>query len=167
MLTFTVEGPLDVPFYQGKASKAISSEEAGVFWTNNPKLANRRGCYLFAIRAGGGITPLYAGKATRNFKQEVFTSDKLAKYQRALADYLKGTPVLFLLLHPKTAGAPNRALIAELEQFLIQTAVSRNPDLLNVRGTKKAEFSVKGVLRPGGGKPSHAAKALRSALQLD
>src|SRR6266568_4281043 len=100
MLSFTVEGPFDVPFYQGKAAKTISSEEAREFWETYPKYASRRGCYIFAIRAGGGITPIYVGKATGTFKSETFTADKLAKYQRGLADYLKGSPVLFLVLHP-------------------------------------------------------------------
>src|SRR5437867_2266973 len=167
MLSFNVEGPIEVPFYQGKAAKTISSDEATAFWMANPRFASRRGCYVFAIRAGGGITPLYVGKATRSLKQEVFTPDKLAKYQRGLADYLKGTPVLFFLLHPVSVGAPNRALIGELEDFLIQTAVSRNPELLNVQGTKKAEFNITGVFRSGVGKPSNDAKALRSALGLE
>jgi len=166
MLSFTVDGPFEVPFYQGNAAKAISSEEARGFWELNPKYEKRRGCYIFAIRAGGGITPIYVGKATRGFKSEVFTADKLAKYQRGLADYLKGSPVLFFLLHPAAKGKPNKALIGELEDFLIQTAISRNSELINVQGTKKAEFNITGVLRSGVGKPSNPARSLKSCLGL-
>jgi len=32
--------------------------------------------------------------ATKTFKQEIFAPQKLTKYQQALADYHKGTPVM-------------------------------------------------------------------------
>ena len=167
MLNFTVEGPFEVPFYQGKAAKAISAQEGREFWDGDAELTARRGCYVFAIRAGGGITPLYVGKATTSFRKEVFTNDKLAKYQRGLADYMKGTPVLFLVMAPQTKGAPNKAVITELEDFLIQTAVSVNPDLLNIRGKKSAEFGITGVFRSGVGMPSKAARAFKNCMSLE
>lgn len=166
-LKFNVEGPIEVPYYQGKAAKTIGPQDVRDFWDKNQQYRARRGCYVFAIRAGGGITPLYVGKATKSFKQEVFATDKLAKYQRGLADYLKGTPVLFLLIAPQKKGAPNKAVIKELEDYLIQTAVTVNPDLLNVRGTKREEYSIAGVLRSGVGKPSKAARAFKNCMAMD
>ena len=112
------------------------------------------------------MTPLYVGKATRNFKQEVFTSHKLAKYQQTLADYVKGTPVLFFLSLLASRGAPNRKTIGELEDFLIQTAVSENPDLLNVRNTRRADWEITGVVRSGVGRPSKAARAFKRCMGL-
>jgi hypothetical protein len=67
----------------------------------NPTLLDKRGCYVFGIRAGKGFTPAYAGKATKKFKNEVFGHHKLAKYQRYLADVAKGTPVLFFVISPQ------------------------------------------------------------------
>jgi hypothetical protein len=166
VITFTVQGPFDVPVYQGKAARTITPDEVKTFWTGHPAAAGRRGCYVFCIRAGGGVTPLYVGRATRSFKQEVFQPHKLAKYQQGLADYRKGTPVLFLISYPQKRGAPSGSAIAELEAFLIQSAIKRNPDLLNVKGTRKAEWAIAGVVRSGVGKPSKSARLLKSALSL-
>lgn len=166
MPAFTVSGPCKVPIYAGKAARTITADQVKAFWKINPSVAAKRGCYIFAIRSGGGITPLYVGRATRTFKQEVFAPHKLAKYQQALADYLRGAPVLFFITSPTGRGAPNRTVIADLEDFLIQTAVAANPDLLNVRGTRSGDWEIAGVLRSGVGRPSQAARALKSCLGL-
>lgn len=63
-------------------------------------------------------------------------------------------------------GAPNLKALGELEDFLIQTAVTRNPNLLNVKGTKRANWSIAGIVRSGVGKPSEAAQELRRTLGL-
>ena len=120
----------------------------------------------FGIRSGGGITPIYVGRATGSFKREIFASHKLTKYQQALADYSRGSPVLFFITPPPGRGAPNISAIKELEQFLIQTAVSQNPDLLNVKGTRRADWAIAGVVRSGVGRPSEGAKLLKTMLDL-
>ena len=166
MIHFSVTGPLAIPFQQGKASKIVSSAEAASFWEEHPSLADRRGCYVFAIRAGRGITPAYVGRATKTFRQEVFARDKIAKYQHVLAEYRRGTPVIFLLAAPQGRGKPNVSIVRELESFLIQSALSVNADLVNVHGTKRAQFSIAGVLRGGKGKPSHAARIFKTSMAL-
>lgn len=164
--TYIVHGPFKIPTYEGKAAKIITAENIKEFWSDYEAMARGRGCYLFAIRAGGGVTPYYVGRATRDFKREVFASHKLAKYQQSLADYRKGTPVLYFIAAPPSKGAPNVSVIAEMEEYLIQTAVSQNADLLNVKGTKKERFAIAGVLRSGVGKPSKAARSLKACLGL-
>ena len=164
--TFVVNGPFEVPAYRGRAARTISSEEARRFWDAHSDFGSRRGCYLFGIRSGGGITPIYVGKATRGFRQEVFAPHKITKYQQALADYGRGTPILLFLTAPRSRGAPNRGAIEELEEFLIQTAVSQNPELLNVKGTRRAEWAIAGVLRSGVGRPSAAARLLKTMLDI-
>lgn len=166
MPTFEVEGPLKVPTYNGKAAKIVDSERLTEFWNSTAGLAERRGCYVFAVRASKGIRPIYVGRATRTFKQEVFAPHKLEKYQRCLADIGKGTPVLFLLYIPPSRGKPNITAIGELEDYLIQSAVSRNPNLLNVKGTEREKWGIAGVIRGPAGKPSHAAIAFKRVLGL-
>ena len=95
MLIFESHGPFNVPTYNGKAAKIVDSERLSEFWLTTNGLEKRRGCYVFAVRAAKGYRPLYVGKATKTLKQEVFATHKLEKYQRALADIGKGTPVLF------------------------------------------------------------------------
>lgn len=163
---FIVKGPYEVGVHKGKASRTLTEENVKEFWNRHPELARLRGCYVFAIRAGRGGTPGYVGKATRTFKQEVFQPHKLAKYQRFLADYVKGTPVLFFIEAPRRKGKANSNHIQEAERFLIQVALAANPDLLNIKGTKEEQWSISGVLRPGQGKPSAAAKALKRTLKI-
>jgi hypothetical protein len=166
MPSFQVSGPLKVPTYNGKAAKIVDSERLGEFWDSTGDMGKRRGCYVFAIRASKGIRPIYVGRATKTLKQEVFTPHKLEKYQRCLADVGKGTPVLFFLTSPVAKGKPNIKAIKELEEFLIQSAVSRNPDLLNVKGTERERWAIEGVVRGSPGKPSKAAIALKQLLGL-
>ena len=166
MLSFTPNGPFEIPVYSGKAANTITTAEVQQFWKDNAAYANRRGCYVFGIRSGRGLTPFYVGKATKGFKQEAFAPHKLAKYLQALADYRKGTPVIFFIAAPTQKGVVNKVAIKNLEDFLIQTATSSNPDLLNVKGTKQADWAIAGVVRGGVGKPSGAARALRKCLQV-
>jgi hypothetical protein len=166
VLTFSVQGPFPVPVYLGRAAKTITSDNATQFWQRNPALADRRGCYVFGMRTGRSVMPLYVGRATVSFRREVFQPHKLSRYQHGLADYKRGTPVLLFVAAPIRRGATNIGLIKELEAFLIQTAISRNSELLNVQGTKRADWSIAGVIRSGVGKPSYAASSLKTSLGL-
>lgn len=163
---FTVKGPCKVPIYQGKAGRTITDENTDKFWKENPDIATQRGCYVFGIRAAKGYRPAYAGKATKNFKQEVFSHHKLTRYQQYLADVSRGTPVLFFLIAPKKKGAPNSKHIEQLEDFLIQAGVAANPLFLNVRGTKVEEWGITGVLRSGKGKRSVGAREFIKLMKI-
>jgi hypothetical protein len=154
---FTVAGPFKIPVYQGRAGRTITDENTVEFWKNHSSFANQRGCYVFGIRAAKGYRPAYAGKATKAFKQEVFSHHKLTRYQQYLADVGRGTPVMFFVVAPKKRGAPNSKHIEQLEEFLIQAGVAANPAFLNIRGTKVEEWGIAGVLRGGKGKRSESA----------
>ena len=163
---FRVIGPRVVPVYEGRAGRTITDDEVRHFWEANHDLVHHRGCYVFGMRAGRGMTPAYVGKAGKTFRQEVFADNKLKRYQRLLADYRRGTPVLFFVVAPRRRGAPNSAHIGQLERFLIQSAVLANPDLLNVQNTKADEWGISGVVRGSKGKHSAAARGLRTMLKL-
>ena len=166
MTKFLPQGPFNVPFYRGKAGRTITDDNVEEFWNRHRAFAGRRGCYVFGVRAGKGITPAYVGMASRAYKGEVFAPHKLARYQQLLADYGKGTPVVFFIVAPTKRGAPNVSHIKDLERFLIEVGVATNPELLNKKGTKSAEWSVVGVLRGGQGNPSRAAAAFRQMMAL-
>ena len=121
---------------------------------------------MFGIRASKGYKPAYVGKATKTFKQEVFSHHKLTRYQQYLADVGKGTPVIFFVIAPKRRGAPNSRHIGQLEDFLIQAGVAANPAFLNVRGTKVEEWGIAGVLRSGKGKRSESASELIKLMKI-
>lgn len=79
------------------------------FWNRSDeleRLGDERGCYVFAIRAGRGFTPIYVGKATKSFKQECLNSANKHKFADGLADYKKGTPVLYFVRHRHKNARP-------------------------------------------------------------
>jgi len=163
---FSVKGPFEVPYYRGKAGRTITDDDIKDFWKEHVDIGKQRGCYVFSVRAGKGLTPGYVGKATKGFKQETFSHHKLTRYQQFLADYKSGTPVLFFVAAPQKKGAPNAVHIKELETFLIQVALAANPDLLNIKGTKAEEWGIAGVLRGGKGKTSSSGKQFRRTMKF-
>ena len=166
MAEFVVSGPHVVPTYLGKTGRMVREEEGRAFFTHHPSLAPKRGCYIFAMRSGGGITPTYVGKATKSFKQECFTAHKLGKCNQTLVDYGKGTLVMFLFEPAASKGKVPINHIGLLENFLIQTALSVNEDLLNVKQTKQESWSIRGIIRSTAGKPSKPASLAKSMLGI-
>ena len=166
MAKFEVDGPLKVPVHEGANGRIVGPDEGDEFFKEHRRLKGRRGCYVFGIRGGRGVTPVYVGKATKTFGQECFTYHKLGKCNKALVECLKGTLVLYFLVAPNGKGRPPTNQIADLESFLIEVSVAKNPGLLNVKGTKRADWSISGVIRAGRGKPPKAARSLKSALGL-
>lgn len=165
MSEFVVSGPHLVPVYRGKVARIVRSEEGDEFFRIHPSLKSRNGCYIFAMRSGGGVTPVYVGKATKSFGQECFTSHKLGKCNQILADYARGSLVLFLFESPQGKKAPTYQ-IELLENFLIQSALSVNDELLNVKKTKQEKWSIRGLIRSSAAKRSKSAKAASSMLGL-
>jgi hypothetical protein len=165
-LKFEVEGPFEVPVTRRKIGRSLSAENGREFWRQNAGLALRRGCYLFCMRAGQGITVAYVGQATGSFEQEAFQPHKIVKYQTVLMDYARGTPVMYFVMAPLQRGAPNRVAIDECEDWLIWAAKRANPDVQNDKGGASAPFEIPHVSDPARGRPSFAALELCQALQL-
>lgn len=65
MIAFEVHGPFKVPTERWKSGRIIPKDLTD-FW-DGTGLGERCGVYIFGIRAGRGITPIYVGKATRRF----------------------------------------------------------------------------------------------------
>jgi hypothetical protein len=165
MTAFKVSGPLAVPVYVGNNGRIVREEDGAKFFADHPSYSKKRGCYVFAMRSGGGVMPAYVGKASKGFGQECFLGHKLSKCNQALVEYEKGALVLFLFEAPVGVKTPSTQ-IDQLETFLIQTALSVNSDLLNVKKTKQEQWSITGVFRSGVGKPSGSALAARSMLRI-
>jgi hypothetical protein len=162
-----VTGPFSVPFYVGKGGRTITDDDVKEFWRQNRKYENRKGCYVFAIRAGKGYTPGYVGKATKRLGREVFEYHKLTRYQQFLVDYGKGTPVLFFLVAQEKKGKPNHSQISKIEKYLIDLAITANPNLLNQKSTKPPKWGIQGVIRGGKGKVTAVTRVFRRMLRID
>lgn len=63
---------------------------------------------------------------------------------------------MYFVVHGASKGPNNAKHIAEIEDFLIQAGVAKNPNLQNVKGTQTPQWSIKGVIRNGSGKRSKA-----------
>jgi hypothetical protein len=165
MTQFTCHGPFRVPTAKLPGGKSITPVQIKSFWTENPNYVSAVGCYVFGMRAGKGITPLYVGKATKSFGQEVFAPHKLTKYLPGLAEYKSGTPVLFFVAYPGSKkGTTNLKHIAALEKFLIQQAVIANPYLSNIKHASTPAWGIAGVLRSKTKKPTNGAVAFKALL---
>lgn len=166
MTQFEVHGPHEIPFYKGVGGRVITDDNVRSFWNKHRSSGLRVGCYVFAIRNKGAYTPIYVGKATKNFKQEALSAPKLSKYQQAMVDFIRGKPVMFFMSHPIKKGMNNKKHINQLEQFLIQTAMAVNPNIMNIKGTKEAKWGIKGILRSNPGKPTKSARELKKVLNI-
>ena len=165
MAQFDVRGPFPVATTVKWNYRKVAPDNVKTFWKDNPDMRNERGCYLFALSYGEGYRPVYAGKATRNFKQEAFErKHKIPKYNKALKK--QGAPVIFFVCLRKTRGRISINAIDGAESFLIQAALLVNNDLLNNKKTKVESWSINGILRSGRGKTSVAAGELSKCLHL-
>lgn len=158
LTTFSVHGPFELDFEKRPGGRTLTFDG---FWSEGSDaayLAGERGCYVFAIR-NRSLTPIYVGKATKTFKQETFNPTNKHKYNNGFSDYAKGTPLMFFVVHPTQKGKTNSKQIAQIEDFLIQAGVAKNPDIQNVKGAGQPAWSIKGVVRGATGK--------RSAVEID
>lgn len=166
MTQFKVTAPIDVPLHHKGVLDPLSIEE---FRTSHESEFSSCGCYIYVIprkRGAEGFTPIYVGMTTRTFAEECFTADKLTKLNGYLLRNCTRRLVLFLIEHPKQPGRPNDSAIEDMENFLIHLAKDVNPNLINRSGTRPATWSIAGVIRPGPGKTSCHARALRQLLGL-
>lgn len=165
MASFKVEGPFEISYEKRKGGRTLVFDE---FWSEDSPahyLGEKCGCYVFAVR-GRGLNPIYVGKATKAFKQETFNPTNKHKYSDGFSEYGKGTPVMFFVVHPNQKGRKNQKEIEQIEDFLVQTGVAKNPRLQNVRGAQRPKWSVQGVVRSGKGKRSEGEKAFRRLFDL-
>ncbi len=163
-----VYGPYKVPFTRQShgSGKMIEGKHMREFAEDLPDrfIMAKQGCYIFALRAGRGATPWYIGKSGKSFRQECFTPHKLNKYNRALFEGKRGTPVLYFVALPGQKKKISAKIITEVETYLIGIAKAANPKLLNVSKTKPPKWGILGVVRSRTGKPSATETAFRKMM---
>ena len=171
-IRFTLSGPFRISFDRHStsgSSKQILSEHAKLFWEDKSVLpfADKQGCYIFALQNSGGYTPWYVGKTNNTLYAEVFTTDKLHKFNTVTFDGKKGTPVVFFVT--RTDGRRNvpATVLQQLEKFLIQAAKSKNFELINKIHTIDLDaWSIDGVHRPRQGTASNIGNVFKKMMRL-
>jgi len=175
MRHFSVHGPFEIMRNKHSMIKSdsVSKKE---FWRrvedSIPGLPDACGCYIFCLRAALGFKPWYVGKAEKQtFAKECFTPDKIVKFN-IVSVGRKGTPILYLLsaVTPKgkfrkpTIG--QRPAIVALENILVGMALSRNQELLNIKGASMwKDIEVEGLLNSKVKKGKPAVQDLRKILR--
>lgn len=129
------------------------------FWDASEQLTllkEKIGVHVFAIKPPRTkvFTPCYVGQAKKSFGTEALTNDKLLKYNNALADYKRGAPYMFFLVHPDTRK--NFPQIGQVEEYLIMMGFAVNAEIQNDRGAKLPNWAISGVIR---GKTARATVA--------
>lgn len=78
----------------------------------------------------------------------------------------KGTPVIFFVARPGTRHKIPRDQVNELETFLIQSAMYKNPELKNKQKTKLVAWGIRGVVRGGRGRQAANAKSFKIMMDV-
>jgi hypothetical protein len=165
---FKVLGPFKIKPKKTNSTRRIEKEQ-DVFWDSHPKANQIRGhvgCYVFGIQAAKGIRPVYVGKTLRSFEAEIFGYHQRDYYNAELAEIKKGTPVMFFVTYPKGKGAPDRKMIGDVEEFLIQVAVARNSNLRNVQNRGEKKWGIRGVIRSGQGKSARSSVSFKRTVGI-
>ena len=166
MTKFAVHGPFTLAFEKRPGGRTLVFDD---FWLDDAEagyLAAEKGCYVFAMRTKA-LTPIYVGKATKTFKQEAFNPSNRHKYHNGFSEYAKGTPLMYFVVHPAQRGKTNSKQIGEIEDFLIQAGVAKNPNIQNIKGTTKPDWSIKGVVRSAAGKRSTAETEFAKVFDIN
>ena len=166
-----IVGPIEIPFQKNGAGSAkhIGKDEVRQFWQSDAAqaIAEKQGCYVFALKAAKGFRPWYVGKATKSMKQECLQHHKLAHYNEVLFKGKKGTPVLFFVVLGGSRTKVSAKVIDEMETFFIQNVLSKHPEIQNIQKTNLPSWTVKSVVRGGKGKPTENARQFRKMMGLD
>jgi hypothetical protein len=151
-----------------KPVKHIDGGEKSAFLEklNEHGLASKNGCYIFALKAGKGYSPWYVGKATKSMKQECMALASMRHYNAVLANGDKGTPVMFFVVPEGAKNKVGKNVCDDIETFLIQSAYKANPALRNIQKTKVPEWSIKGLVRSGQGRPTKTEESFKTMMGL-
>ena len=171
-MVFETYGPFNVEreFLEGWHGRFWETVEASV-----GGLSYAIGCYAFCLTFGTKALPWYVGKTinSNGFQAEVFHDHKMNQYRNILKDKPRHRASIFLfpLMTKNFLFSEDRTngsqVIDRLEKTLIGMALSKNPNLANIRDTKfLRDIYVNGILgEQWPGRRSVAASAARSVFR--
>lgn len=149
---FKVFGPFELKLFKDTTTldaegseRAITEQIKRDFPKDN--LDVKGGCYVFAIRTGGGYMPWYVGKAVKSsLLKESLEPEKYEKYSKVAAQE-HGTPVLLWIAKaaPGQKNSLDKREISVMEQQLVKAAALKNPNLINKHYNKPLPFEIIGV----------------------
>ena len=166
----TVSDAIPLPYTkEGGVKKRVRRKDAAEFWlqAKAEAVTKKQGCYVFALKVAQGFTPWYVGKATKSFRQEVLTDNKINIYTDVMMSGAKGLPFLFFVHRQGSAAKIAKAIIDDLETFLIHRAMDKNEMLANIQKVRgRVGWGIRGVVRGGKGMRSKKAAAFSRLMGL-
>jgi hypothetical protein len=126
-----VIGPVQVPFVTNGSGAMVDVDalDRG-FWDNvGWDLADAFGCFIISIIDRHEADPWYIGGAWRLYRNEVFASHKLTKFDEAMFKAQRGVPAVTFVVVPPASWAAEAIL--GIERALIPLGRLVNPRLLN------------------------------------
>jgi len=170
---FVPTGSFDVEYENMPGGKHITKDNAKRFWETNrvpPKLHNRKGIYIFGMKVTNGVIPCYVGKTNRTFGGECFTERNINIYNGEIIRYERNyQPFLFFLVYRKQRGQKiSNKVILELEKYMINWALEKNPDLANTRGIEDEDRFIIAGLGGGrrGGAPTREVRFFKKMMNV-
>ncbi len=169
MTEFAVTERFKIPTKElKKGCKIVDVDQLERFWRGCDHVADKRGCYIFSMKAGKGEKPFYVGKAAKqSFRDECFSPHKRADHYNYVLCSQRGTPYMCFVVQRKVRGKWSMTAIDGVEEFLIAYAAARNSSLTNKRRLPDLGWSIRGVAAAGPGKPSKEAKSFRTLLGIN
>lgn len=169
MTKFIVTERFKVPIKKlNMGCRIVDTDKLADFWRQCGHVADKRGCYVFSMKAAKGEKPFYVGKAAKqSFRDECFTPHKRADHFNVILGSRKGTPYMSFVVQQKVKGKWSLTAIDEIEEFLIASAAARNSALSNRQRLPNQSWSIQGVESSGQGNRSKEAKAFRALMGIE
>ncbi|QND70829.1 hypothetical protein [Tardiphaga robiniae] len=167
---FTIYGPYEIDREQAHKKPWQKEAWAAVDDEVGADLSYAKGVYLFSLRHGKKLTPLYVGMTNKGFRHEVLATHNLLK----IAHWKKKKGAIVVHLLAKKKGVHNgfskhipNGLLLTLEVLLIFMCRRRNKELENIKNiTLLNAISIKGITgtTKQKGKPSEAVQTFKQLL---
>ena len=167
MTSFNVRGWFGIEYEKRKGGRTLVFDN---FWSEGSKanhLADERGCYVFAVKTGRGLEPIYVGKATKTFKQETFNPANKHKYHDGFSEYAKGLPLMFFVVHPDQKARQTKSRSKRSNSSSFRLVLLRTPDFKMYEGRTAPNGVFVGLFAAAGkGKRTKAEGAFRRVFDL-
>ena len=171
---FNPFGPFEIKFENMPGGKRITKDHLQTFWTTMKpnKIGPTKGVYVFGMKVTRTLLPCYIGKTKNSFEKECFTIRNINIYNEEIIHYKRNyKPFIFFLVYQQEKKQKiSDKVIRELETYLINLAVERNPDLANTRGIEdedRFEIVDIGGSGKGRGAPTREGKFFKEMMGLN
>ena len=176
-IKYGVYGPFPILFKPNDDDDIIKGKP---FWqsvidiSDEKKLPEAHGCYIFGIKVKGDCKPWYIGRTKNSFRDECFKGEKVGMYEKIINKH-NGDPFLLLVAEKKPKGGLKTSPVSsqiekeiiKLETILITLGYLKHVKIKNKQIVKLLEkIGLREFIgkKPGKGTLKTAVATLRSLL---